>query len=90
MPMERERYPANWKSIALGVKELAGWKCQQCGKQCRKPGEPLDSHTRTLTVHHKNHIPEDCSQENLIALCAPCHLKADAKWHAQRRKHETD
>lgn len=87
MPMEHERYPANWKDIARGVKDRAGWKCQQCGKQCRKPGEKLDSHQRTLTVHHINHIPEDCRPENLIALCAPCHLKADAQWHAERRKH---
>ena len=88
MPMERERYPANWKEISMRVKEQAGWKCQQCGKQCRKPGEQLDTHTRTLTVHHINHIPEDCRPDNLIALCAPCHLRADAAWHAIRRKHE--
>lgn len=86
MPMERERYPADWKAIALGVKERAGWKCQRCGKQCRRPGEKLDSHVRTLTVHHINHVPEDCRIENLIALCAPCHLRADAGWHAERRK----
>ena len=29
---------------------------------------------------------EEYSKENLIALCAPCHLKADAKYHAERRK----
>lgn len=90
MPMEKERYPANWKQLALSVKEAAGWCCTACGKQCRKPGEKLDSHKRTLTVHHINHVPEDCRPENLIALCAPCHLKADAQWHAERRKHETD
>lgn len=86
MPMEKERYPANWKEIALRVKESAGWRCEHCGKQCRKPGEKLDSHTRTLTVHHKNHIPEDCREENLIALCASCHLRADAAFHAEHRK----
>lgn len=85
MPMEKERYPVNWKEIALSVKELAGWRCAACGKQCRKPGEKFDTHRRTLTVHHINHIPEDCRRENLIALCAPCHLKADAQWHAERR-----
>lgn len=91
MPMEKGRYPADWKQIALEVKEAAGWRCQQCGKQCRKPGEGLETpgrsgHQYTLTVHHKNHRPEDCSVENLIALCAPCHLRADAPWHAERRR----
>ena len=30
-----------------------------------------------------------CPRENLIALCAGCHLRADAEHHAKtRRKHE--
>ena len=75
MPMDRERYPADWDQIAESVKAAAGWRCQECGKQCRRPGEKLDSHRRTLTVHHINMEPEDCRPENLIALCAPCHLR---------------
>lgn len=59
MPMDRKRYPPDWKKIALEIKENAGWICQNCGKQCRKPGEPFDTHRRTLTVAHMNHIPED-------------------------------
>ena len=93
MPMERDRYPADWKEIARDVKEAAGWRCAACGKKCREPGEPFDSHTRTLTVHHIDHQPENCARENLVALCAPCHLKADAEFHAKRRKerrHATD
>ena len=85
MPMDKKRYPKNWREIATAVKDAAGWKCQQCGKQCRKPGEPLDTHRRTLTVHHIDHMPENCDASNLIALCAPCHLRADAKHHAETR-----
>lgn len=84
--MEKARYPANWKEIALQVKEAAGWRCAACGKKCRQPGEKLDTHKRTLTVHHIDHQPENCSRENLIALCTPCHLKADAQHHAESRK----
>lgn len=84
--MTRERYPADWERIALRVKEAAGWVCQGCGKQCRKPGEPFDRHTRTLTVHHIDFTPENCREDNLIALCAPCHLRADAKHHAETRR----
>lgn len=86
MPMDKARYPENWKQIAAEVKEAAGWRCQQCGKQCRRPGEKLDTHRRTLTVHHKDHRPENSERGNLIALCAPCHLKADAQHHAETRK----
>lgn len=86
MPMERERYPQNWKEIALKVKEDAEWKCEFCGKQCRKPGEPFDTHRNTLTVAHMDHIPEHMERENLKALCVPCHLRYDANQHAESRK----
>lgn len=86
MPMEKERYPSNWKEIALKIKENADWKCEKCGKQCRRPGETFDTHRRTLTVAHMNHTPEDISPGNLKALCAPCHLRYDAKHHAETRK----
>lgn len=86
MPMEIERYPVNWKQIAYKVKDAADWKCEICGKQCRRPGEPFDTHKRTLTVAHLNHAPEDCRSENLKAMCAPCHLKYDAAHHAETRR----
>lgn len=86
MPMNRSLYPADWETIAAAVKSAAGWKCQVCGKQCRKPDEPFDTHIRTLTVSHLNHEPQDVRSENLMAMCAPCHLKYDAKHHAETRK----
>jgi hypothetical protein len=49
MPMQRDQYPSNWDEIALAIKEAAGWRCQECGMQCRRPGEIFDTHRRTLT-----------------------------------------
>lgn len=51
MPMRRDQYPTDWDEIAMAVKEAAGWRCQECGMQCRRPREPFDTHRRTLTVH---------------------------------------
>lgn len=85
MPMQRELYPPDWEEIAFAKKERAGWKCEACGKQCRKPGEPFDTHKNTLTVSHQDHNPANCSDENLRALCAPCHLKYDAQHHVETR-----
>lgn len=86
MPMQRELYPDDWDEIAYQVKSEADWKCEGCGKQCRRPREPFDTHRNTLTVSHKNHDPSDCRRENLQVLCAPCHLRYDAKHHAETRK----
>lgn len=39
-----------------------------------------------LTVAHLNHIPADCSPDNLKALCAPCHCRYDlAQMQIKRR-----
>jgi predicted HNH restriction endonuclease len=80
MPIDRQRYPSNWSEIAFSIKEAASWRCRHCGKQCLRPGEKPKNLTKsertiaTLTVHHANFTPEDNRPENLIALCAPCHL----------------
>lgn len=84
MPMDKKRYPKDWNAIALQIKSKAKWQCQRCGKQCLKPSDDTKHLSRsewgkqTLTVHHINLTPEDCSPKNLIALCAPCHLKVHA------------
>ena len=88
MPMDKKRYPTDWDEIARRVKDEADWRCEECGKQCRRPGEPFKGHRFTLTVAHLNHTPEDCRRENLRALCAPCHLRYDAQHHAETRRHK--
>ncbi|NUM33397.1 MAG: HNH endonuclease [Candidatus Brocadiae bacterium] len=85
MPMKKELYPSNWHKISEKIKDRAGWTCQSCGKICRKPGEVFDTHKRTLTVSHIDHDPKNCKDENLQALCAPCHLRYDARHHAETR-----
>ena len=82
MPVDWSKYPDNWPVIARAIKEEADWQCEMCGKQCRRPDEPFDTHRRTLTVAHCNHVESDCRPENLVAACAPCHLRYDAPHHA--------
>ena len=86
MPMQRHLYPPDWNRLATAVKAAAGWQCQLCGQQCRRPGEPFDTHRRTLTVAHWDHDPQ-AAVVFVVALCAPCHLRHDAHRKAQARKH---
>jgi hypothetical protein len=74
-----KRYPDNWQSIAFSVKASALWRCTKCNQQCLPSGTKsgLTKSERlkvTLTVHHRNRIPEDNRLENLVALCTACHL----------------
>lgn len=89
MPVDWSLYPVDWADIATAVKEAAGWQCQVCGKQCRKPGEPFDTHVRTLTVAHYDHDVQ-AEQVFVVAMCAPCHLRYDAPHKAERRKRGRD
>jgi hypothetical protein len=99
VPVDWSKYPPDWKKIAKAVKEAAGWKCAPpepglpgCGKQCRTPdvpfrkGHPTRGHKFTLTVAHLNHDPMDCRPENLRPLCAPCHIRYDARMKADKLK----
>lgn len=88
MPVDWTKYPSNWKEIAFRIKRAVGWKCEECGKQCRRPEEPFDTHKRTLTVSHQNHDTTDNRRENLKALCAPCHLRYDAEYKAAKRRNK--
>lgn len=83
MPVDYKNYPPDWRQIALAIKDGCGWACQFCGMQCRKPGEPFDTHKRTMSVAHLNHTPMDCRPENLRGLCSACHLRYDAHHHAR-------
>lgn len=92
MPMRKGAYPAAWPALALAIKDAADWVCQDCGMQCRRPGEPFDTHRRTMSVHHIGapyadgspgdiHDKQDCRPANLIALCSACHLARDLPGH---------
>lgn len=93
MPMRRELYPDDWEAIALRVKERADWRCEECGRECLRPGERLRKRfpkvkkpvRHVLTVAHLNHTPADCREENLRALCSVCHLRYDAPRRRARR-----
>lgn len=51
MPMNRSLYPANWEAIAFEVKDRANWRCEECGKPCRRPGVKWDDFVGDLLTN---------------------------------------
>jgi hypothetical protein len=41
VPWDRKLYPEDWEQIALKIKTDVGWKCQGCGRDCRRTGEAM-------------------------------------------------
>lgn len=101
MPMQRDRYPANWPEIAHAIKQAANWHCQSCGRRCRQPGQDWQAfillakidaiaatkpQRHTLTVAHLDQDPGNNDPANLRALCAPCHLNYDRPFLPHNRQ----
>jgi len=94
-PENRDRYPANWRTIsdsirftrALGRCECAG-ECGRGTHEGRCPNhheeEAYGTGSRViLTVAHLDHTPENCDPTNLRAMCQGCHLHYDRHHHRE-------
>jgi len=71
-PETKAAYPANWPEISLNIKGERNYTCEGCGQYGSRPGNPL-------TVHHIDFNPANNPPDNLLLLCAKCHLKVQAK-----------
>lgn len=67
---KKSGYTKDWKQKAEEAKVAAGYRCEQCGEDCRPETK------RVLTVHHINRDKQDNSRHNLVALCWDCHRMA--------------
>lgn len=79
-------YPNDWANIARAIKEANEYKCQACGKQCRRPGELNLGWQYELTVAHYDNIYES-EAVFVVPMCLECHLPHDSRfvWVARRR-----
>lgn len=64
----RDEYPPDWERIARRIKQRARWRCEACDRR-HGPGS-------VLGVHHLDGMPQHCADDNLVALCSTCHLRA--------------
>ena len=74
------RYHPEWETISRYIRELFNYYCARCGTYCRNKKD----NKIVLQVHHIDENPENNDLENLIPLCASCHLKieGEARLHA--------
>ena len=91
MPFHSERYPKDWPVISRRIRERSGGCCEcvgECGLHADHRCEERNHHPAkwakgriVLTVAHRNHDPQDCREDNLMALCQRCHLRYDQPLH---------
>lgn len=82
----RREYPTHWSQIAYEVKAANDWRCQACGRLCRRPGELYLGWEWELTCAHLSQ-DYDAEAVTVAALCVRCHLAYDAahSWVARCR-----
>lgn len=76
MPINRKKYPSNWKEISNHIRQIRGNKCEKCDT----PGK----RNNVLTVHHFDYNPQNNSADNLLLLCQKCHLWLQQKYPSVR------
>lgn len=77
-PENKDRYPADWKEISYRIRFVrAGGMCEWC-KAVHGESHPETGSIVVLTTAHLDHTPENCSDNNLAALCQRCHNRYDA------------
>ena len=100
MPWDRSRYPDVWPEISRTIRGRSEGQCEcygECGlhrehpgpRRCQeRKGEPARwARGRViLTVAHLDHDPQNCEPENLRAMCQRCHLRYDARLHAEHAR----
>jgi len=80
---DNDTYPPEWQSGAIQarIRERAGYACEICGLKfdpatnlalaaVNEEGRPIAGH-----VHHLDHHPPNCADDNLIFLCQTCHIR---------------
>lgn len=90
-PENKARYPDNWNEISKFIRfTRAGGQCEQMipgpngfVRCCAKHGfpHPVTGSMVVLTVAHLDHTPENCDENNLMAMCQKCHLRYDQHHH---------
>lgn len=92
MPIDYSRYPPNWKrQIRPAILERAGHRCEGSPRfpDCRAVNyrpHPVTGSRVILTIAHLDHITGNNDPDNLRAWCQRCHLRHDAKLHAETRR----
>jgi hypothetical protein len=101
-PENRHRYPPDWKQISERIRfERAKGRCE-CRGECRRHITHLGTDGRCISIHgqpapitgvkvilttaHLDHRPENCDDDNLLAMCQACHLHYDRDHHAETRR----
>lgn len=81
-PENKARYPKDWKEISHAIRfDRAKGICEFCRSAEHGQPHPVTGAKVVLTTAHLADPIEDCSEDNLAAMCQKCHLTYDQPRH---------
>jgi hypothetical protein len=101
VPVDRSKYPKDWKEVVLAVRKRSGDRCEcqgQCGLHKTTPGprrcEEVNGRAArwargrvVLTTAHLCECQPLCGNlAHLIHACQRCHLRIDVELHKKHRR----
>ena len=84
-------YGSDWKKNQRAARRRDNYICQGCGKSQKIVGYTLEIHHIKPFRLFLNSFEANCLK-NLIALCRPCHIKADvlSRWVFDQYRHKAE
>ena len=67
-------YHQDWHIIRKEIYKRDNWTCQECGVHCHGNGTK-----DKIQCHHIDYNIDNIRDDNLITLCASCHMKTNFK-----------
>jgi hypothetical protein len=76
-------YQTKWQELRTQIYERDNYTCQICGIHCN--GKNRKNGKSRIQCHHiiPYRISQDNSLENLITLCASCHMEEERKYYSK-------
>ena len=68
-------YPPEWTDLLKeAIRQRDNYICQECGVH---QDELNHGQVKKLDIHHIDYDKDNCTLENLIALCRGCHMRTN-------------
>lgn len=75
--ISKELYPIEWtEKLKNKIRRKFNYRCQECFRHQNELITKNNKHYK-LIVHHIDFNKDNCSENNLIPLCRPCHIQTN-------------
>lgn len=76
-PMTRDDFDRRGQAYER-LKKKTGYACEECSRQCKRPGEPAETHAPAYLIVHQDGNSKNFDDSNLWLVCERCYRRNHA------------